>query len=94
MLANRHNLTKSSAAGRTDGERRRLERDTPNGEPSRPRLLAMIEATYREMPGMTLSIDQAARLFGLRVTTCQIVLDDLVREGRLRQSADGKYLGP
>jgi hypothetical protein len=94
VLADRHNQAKWSETGRTGGERRRLERDTPTGEPSRRRLLAMIEATYREMPGMKLSLEQAARLFGLRTTTCQIVLDDLVRERRLRQSADGKYLAP
>lgn len=51
----------------------------------------MILGTYREMPGLCLQLQQAARLFGLRPSTCQIVLDDLVAEGRLRKAADGQY---
>lgn len=51
----------------------------------------MILGTYREMPGLCLHVNQAARLFGLRPSTCQIVLDDLVAEGRLRRGAEGQY---
>jgi DNA-binding IclR family transcriptional regulator len=58
------------------------------------RLVTMIEATYREMPGLTLSLNQAARLFGLRERTCHVLLDDLVRDGRLRRAADGHYRAP
>jgi predicted transcriptional regulator of viral defense system len=47
---------------------------------------------YREMPGLILHVRQAARLFGLREETCRIVLEDLMRDGRLRRSADGQYL--
>lgn len=54
-------------------------------------LVALILGTYAEMPGLSLHLNQAARLFGLRDTTCQLVLDGLVREGRLRQSDDGQY---
>jgi DNA-binding IclR family transcriptional regulator len=55
----------------------------------------MIEGTYRELPGLDLALTQAARLFGLRETTCRLVLDDLVRVAILRQSEDGRYLaGP
>lgn len=75
-------------------ERRRNARDTASGEPSRKRLVTMIEATYREMPGLTLSLQQAARLFGLRERTCHVLLNDLVREGRLRRAADGQYRLP
>ena len=46
---------------------------------------------YREMPGLTLTLPQAARLFGLRDDTCQIVMEDLVREGRLRLTSGGQY---
>jgi hypothetical protein len=76
------------------GERRRVERGTSSGEPPRPRLVTMIESTYREMPGLSVRLDEAARLFGLRESTCQVVLDDLVRDGRLRQSRTGRYLAP
>ena len=72
-------------------ERRRSPRDGVATEPPRSRLVALVLGTYAEMPGLSLYLNQAARLFGLRETTCQIVLDDLVREGRLGQSADGQY---
>lgn len=52
----------------------------------------MIVGTYREMPGLRLHIAEAARLFGLRTTTCRIVLDALVHEGTLRRTTDGHYV--
>jgi hypothetical protein len=61
------------------------------GVPSRARLVALILGTYAEMPGLSLHLHQAARLFGLREPTCLAVLRDLVRDGRLRQSADSQY---
>jgi two-component system, cell cycle response regulator DivK len=73
-------------------ERRRHRRGAAGGEPQRKSLDAMIRGTYREMPGLSLSLDQAARLFGLREQTCRIVLDDLVGSGALRRSADGQYV--
>ena len=72
-------------------DRRRLPRDTPDGEPERSRLASLILGTYREMPGLYLHVNQAARLFGLRPETCRVVLEDLVHQGRLRHSADGQY---
>ena len=74
-------------------ERRFRRRDAVAGEPPRRQLESMIVGTYREMPGLSLHLPQAARLFGLRVTTCQAVLDDLVRQGALRRVADGQYAG-
>jgi hypothetical protein len=62
-----------------------------HGEPARAHLITLILGTYAEMPGLSLHLHQAARLFGLREATCQVVLRDLVRDGRLRQSADGQY---
>jgi hypothetical protein len=52
---------------------------------------AMIVGTYREMPGLSLHLTQAARLFGASAQECQIVLDDLVRLGHLRRASDGQY---
>jgi hypothetical protein len=51
----------------------------------------LILGTYAEMPGLSLYLNQAARLFGLREATCTVVMNDLVREGALRRSADGQY---
>jgi hypothetical protein len=62
-----------------------------NAEPERVHLAALILGTYAEMPGLSLHLHQAARLFGLRDRTCEVVLNDLVRDGRLRQSQGGQY---
>jgi hypothetical protein len=51
----------------------------------------MIVGAYREMPGLSLLPPQAARLFGVRPVTCQVVLDDLVSGGQLRRTPDGQY---
>lgn len=75
-------------------ERRFRRRGTVSGEPERNLLEVMVAGTYREMPGLALRLPEAARLFGLREGTCQIVFDDLVQQGRLRQGADGRYVGP
>jgi hypothetical protein len=72
-------------------ERRRQSRGSRGGEPPRPQLVAMIVGSYREMPGLSLHLNQAARLFGLRPSTCRVVLEDLVRNGRLRRTVDGQY---
>jgi hypothetical protein len=72
-------------------ERRVRQRDGGIGEPPRRQLETMVLGMYQEMPGLRLHLGQAARLFGLRVATCQIVLDDLVRKGLLRQAPDGQY---
>ena len=72
-------------------ERRQRARGTTDAEPDRRFLVAMIVGTYREMPGLCLHVNQAARLFGLRRSTCEIVLEDLVQQGLLRRAADGQY---
>jgi hypothetical protein len=77
---------------RTSAPERRRDRRGPDGEPSRSQLVATILGSYREMPGLSLRLEQAARLFGLRRQTCQVVLDDLVREGQLRRATDGQFL--
>ena len=73
-------------------ERRRLARGVPGTEPPRQQLVHNILGAYHEMPGLSLRLEQASRLFGLRTRTCQVVLDDLVRDGRLRVLPDGQYV--
>jgi hypothetical protein len=48
-----------------------------------PQLYARIEAEFREMPGLTLTLPQAARLFNLESARCERVLGSLVHAGRL-----------
>jgi hypothetical protein len=73
-------------------DRRRQQRGA-GAEPVRAELVAMVLGTFREMPGLSLHLNQASRLFGLCPTTCQVLLDDLVALGRLRRAHDGQYLG-
>jgi hypothetical protein len=73
-------------------DRRQIARGGPQGEPPRRDLVALILGTYKEMPGLILHLNQAARLFGLREITCRMVLDELVQQGHLRRASDGQYL--
>ena len=47
------------------------------------RLCTRIHGEFREMPGLTLTLPQAARLFSLDVVRCEQVLGALVDEGHL-----------
>jgi hypothetical protein len=47
-------------------------------------LLRRIEAEFREMPGLNLTLSQAARLFSLDLLECERALQTLVHRGRLR----------
>ena len=76
---------------RHTGERRRTPRGSQLGEPPRAHLRSLIMGAYHEMPGLNLTLEQAARLFGIRDRTCQVLFEDLVRDGRLRRSTDGRY---
>jgi hypothetical protein len=51
-------------------------------------LYARIRGEYRELPGLRLTLPQAARLFNLELTGCERVFDALVREGFL--ATDGR----
>jgi hypothetical protein len=75
-------------------ERRRKRRGKSESEPDRAELVSMIVGTYQEMPGLSLHLAQAARLFGLKGTTCELVLEYLVHRGELRRARDGQYVLP
>ena len=78
--------------GAQQSERREVGRGMPELEPAREQLVSLILGTYQEMPGLILRLDQAARLFGLRLQTCRVVMEDLVKSGWLRLSTDGQFL--
>ena len=48
-----------------------------------PNILSRIRAEYQEMPGMRLTLPQAARLFDLDMTHCAKALATLVTDGAL-----------
>jgi hypothetical protein len=54
---------------------------------------ARIRAEFHEMPGLRLTVSQAARLFNLEVAYCARVLDGLVRNGALWTNGR-EFLGP
>ena len=55
-------------------------------------LLLRIEGEYREMPGLSLTVSQAERLWGLDSSTCAFALTRLVERRVLRQTTAGTYL--
>lgn len=55
-------------------------------------LLERIRGEYFEMPGLSLTHTQAARLWGLDLHTCEAALGNLVAMGFLRHTARGTYL--
>jgi hypothetical protein len=73
-------------------DRRFHERGTLVTEPTRQHVISNIIGTFREMPGLWLHLNQAARLFGLPTSTCEGILSDLVADGTLRRACDGQYL--
>jgi hypothetical protein len=48
-----------------------------------------ILAEFDEMPGMSLTVRQASRLFGLDPEMCRVVVDALVDSAYLRLAANG-----
>ena len=61
---------------------------------ARVALLERICKEFDEMPGTALTQAQATRLFGIADEICGRILRRLVREGRLRQTADGRFRLP
>lgn len=66
-------------------------RGSSDGEDPGGALAAIILGTYREMPGLTLHLNQAARFFGVETATCISALELLVSGGHLYRRADGQY---
>ncbi len=48
-----------------------------------------VRAEFEEMPGMTLTVSQASRLFGLDEDVCRKVVDQLVNLAYLRKTVNG-----
>jgi DNA-binding IclR family transcriptional regulator len=82
-------MTKSAEVNRT------LHNTSPPTTPAIRELLLRIEGEYHEMPGLSLTVSQAQRLWGLDNSTCAFVLTTLVERRVLRQTTGGTYLrGP
>ena len=64
----------------------------PAGSPEMRMALQCIQAQYREMPGLRLTVPQAQRLFGLNTALVAALLSVLVDTHFLHQAADGTYV--
>ena len=53
--------------------------------------LQLIRAEYLELPGLSLTLAQAQRLWSLDAVQCRAFLDTLVRQGFLAKTPDGMY---
>ena len=60
--------------------------------PAIQELLLRIEGEYREMPGLSLTMSQAERLWGLDRGTCSFVLTTLIKLRVLKQTRMGTFL--
>jgi hypothetical protein len=65
------------------------ERRDPDG---RIRLRRRFHAEYQDFPGMSLTADQAARLFAVPTDVCRRVFEELVDAGVLSRKWEGRYV--
>jgi hypothetical protein len=70
----------------------------PTPDPSERRNLAMrkallrrIRSEFEEMPGLTLTLAQGGRLFGVSADACSRIFGQLSAEGLLQPSRHGSY---
>jgi hypothetical protein len=56
-----------------------------------PALLAQIRGEFREMPGLTLTLRQASRLWNLAPLTCDVALRTLVDEQFLERTRHDRF---
>ena len=85
MLTKRHRLDERSERPWATAEHR------PPTAPSGA-LTHRIRAEFLEMPGLCLTLAQAARFWNLERPTAQIALAMLERAGVLRRRDDGQYM--
>lgn len=61
-------------------------------DPAIDEAMLRVEGQYREMPGLSLTLRQAARLWGLNQSTCERVLARLVERRVLKRAWNGAYV--
>jgi len=62
-----------------------LELETPEFQ----KLVERVRCEFLEMPGLRLTMPQAARLWGLDLPSCEAVVDALIRSAFLQRTASG-----
>jgi hypothetical protein len=56
--------------------------------------VARVAAEFREMPGLSVTLAQAARLFNLSGDECGGLFEELRRQGLIEVTPDGVYRRP
>ena len=74
--------------GARDWSRRTMNRHQPRTD----EWLDRVRGEYGESPGLTLTLDEAKRLWGLGAAQCQDVLDALVDARFLKRTGHGAYI--
>ena len=62
------------------------------GRADRRQWADVIRAEYLDLPGLALTVPQVQRLWNLDRDTCECVLDTMLREKFLKQTADAQYV--
>jgi len=60
--------------------------------PSFDSLVARVRGEYCEMPGLRLTVSQGCRLWHVDVSTCEVLFEQLVREGFLCKTEKSAYI--
>ena len=55
-------------------------------------LMELVEAEYAEMPGLSVTLSQAQRLWAVDQGTCEEVFSRLVSSGVLRKTTKGQFV--
>jgi hypothetical protein len=55
-------------------------------------LARRILAEYAEMPGLSVTLSQAQRLWAVDRRTCQMVFDKLIARGLVRMTTKGRFI--
>jgi hypothetical protein len=59
-----------------------------------PKTVARVAAEFREMPGLSVRLAQAARLFDLPGDQCSTLFEELRRQGLIEVTPEGVYRRP
>jgi hypothetical protein len=84
--------TKTGAANRAPSRLQPSRGDDVRRTPALREALLRAEGEYREMPGLSLTLPQAARLWGLDHSTCELVLTGLIERRILKRASNGAYV--
>ena len=95
-------LTARTIMKAPEASRNRASRATKPSETARPvdmrtmpairEAILRVEGEYREMPGLSVTLPQAARLWGMDRSTCELVLANLIERRVLKRALNGTYV--